>query len=191
MVGSNCAAVALGDAKRGRPCSAAAAARRQLCHVRRNRSFPAAAAGYRGDRTSDCDGNSYAANSTFQANLKLLAAALPVNASASPAGFATAAIGTAPDQANGLALCRGDANATTCAFCVAAAFQDAQQACPLDKGAKVYRDACVLRFAGSRFLDFLREDQWLISELVYGRDFNFSTSIAFGLRGVSHKFCNF
>lgn len=140
---------------------------------------------------SDCDGNSYAANSTFQANLKLLAAALPVNASASPAGFATAAIGTAPDQANGLALCRGDANATTCAFCVAAAFQDAQQACPLDKGAKVYRDACVLRFAGSRFLDFLREDQWLISELVYGRDFNFSTSIAFGLRGVSHKFCNF
>ncbi|CAN6205637.1 unnamed protein product [Urochloa humidicola] len=115
----------------------------------------------------DCDASStYAVNSTFQANLDLLAAALPVNASASPAGFATAAVGTAPDQANGLALCRGDTNASTCAACVAAAFRDAQQACPLDKGAKVYRDACVLRFAGRRILDFLREDQWLISELV-------------------------
>ncbi|CAN6168299.1 unnamed protein product [Urochloa humidicola] len=115
----------------------------------------------------DCDASStYAANSTFQANLDLLAAALPVNASASPSGFAAGAVGTAPDQANGLALCRGDTNASACAACVAAAFGDAQQACPLDKGAKVYRDACVLRFAGRRILDFLREDQWLISELV-------------------------
>ncbi|KAJ1291273.1 hypothetical protein BS78_02G304000 [Paspalum vaginatum] len=115
----------------------------------------------------DCDSSStYAANSTFQANLNLLAAALPVNASASPAGFATATFGTAPDQANGLALCRGDTNASTCRACVAAAFGDATQACPLDKGATAYRDACVLRFAGTQFLDFLRPDQWIISELV-------------------------
>ncbi|KAG2637485.1 hypothetical protein PVAP13_2NG522700 [Panicum virgatum] len=115
----------------------------------------------------DCDASSaYAANSTFQANLNLLAAALRANASASPAGFATAAAGAAPDQANGLALCPGDTNASTCAACVAAAFRDAQQACPMDKGVTVYRDACVLRFAGRQFVDFLREDQWLISELV-------------------------
>lgn len=119
----------------------------------------------------DCDASSaYAANSTFQANLNLLSAALPANASASPAGFATFAAGAAPDQANGLALCRGDADASTCAACVAAAFRDAQQACPLDKGVTVYRDACVLRFAGRQFLDFLKEDQWLISELVYDRN---------------------
>ena len=119
----------------------------------------------------DCDASSaYAANSTFQANLNLLAAALRANASASPAGFATAAAGAAPDQANGLALCRGDTNASTCAACVAVAFRDAQQACPMDKGVTVYRDACVLRFAGRQFLDFLREDKWLISELVYERD---------------------
>lgn len=118
--------------------------------------------------TLDCDATStYAANSTFQANLNLLAAALPVNASASPAGFATGAVGTAPYQANGLALCRGDTNASTCAACVAEAFRDAQQACPLDMGATAYLDACVLRFASSQFLDFLREDQWVISELVY------------------------
>ncbi|XP_021307784.1 cysteine-rich receptor-like protein kinase 10 [Sorghum bicolor] len=113
---------------------------------------------------SDCDGNKYAANSTFQANLNLLAAALPVNASVSPAGFATLGFGTAPAQANGLALCRGDTNASTCAACVAAAFQDAQQLCPLYMGATVYRGACVLRFANWQFLDFLKEGQWLVSE---------------------------
>jgi hypothetical protein len=115
-----------------------------------------------------CDGSVYTANGTFQANLDLLAAALPANASASPSGFVTASAGAAPDQANALALCRGDTNASACAACVAAAFQDAQQACPQDKGVAVYSDACVLRFAGTRFLDFLQADQWLVSELVYG-----------------------
>ncbi|CAN6175681.1 unnamed protein product [Urochloa humidicola] len=113
-----------------------------------------------------CDDSEYTANSTFQANLDRLAAALPGNASASPAGFATASVGAAHDQANALALCRGDTNASACAACVAAAFRDAQQWCPLDKGVAVYRDACVLRFAGTRFLDFLQGNQWLVSELI-------------------------
>ncbi|XP_066390933.1 cysteine-rich receptor-like protein kinase 6 isoform X1 [Miscanthus floridulus] len=113
-----------------------------------------------------CDYSTYADNSTFQANLNLLGAALPANASASPAGYATGAVGAAPDQVNGMALCRGDTNASSCSSCVAAAFRDAQQRCPLTKGATGYKDACTLRFAGIRFLDFLREDQWLVSELV-------------------------
>jgi hypothetical protein len=115
-----------------------------------------------------CDDSTYADNSTFQANLNLLGAALPANASASasPAGYATGAVGAAPDQVNGMALCRGDTNASSCSSCVTAAFRDAQQRCPLNKGATVYKDACTLRFAGIRFLDFLREDQWLVSELV-------------------------
>ncbi|KAL6657914.1 hypothetical protein ACP70R_005694 [Stipagrostis hirtigluma subsp. patula] len=113
-----------------------------------------------------CDGAGYVANGTFQANLNTLAAALPANASASPEGFATASAGAAPDQANALALCRGDTNASSCAACVAAAFRDARRACPLDKGVTVFKDACVLRFAGIRFLDFLNEDQWIVSELV-------------------------
>ncbi|XP_062187522.1 cysteine-rich receptor-like protein kinase 44 [Phragmites australis] len=119
-----------------------------------------------GTLEDSCDDSTYAKNSTFQANLNLLAATLPANASASPAGFATASIGAAPDQVNGLALCRGDTNASSCAVCVAAAFRDAQLACDSKKGATVYQDACTLRFAGIRFLDFLREDQWLVSELV-------------------------
>ncbi|GJN11512.1 hypothetical protein PR202_ga29711 [Eleusine coracana subsp. coracana] len=108
----------------------------------------------------------YTANGTFQANLNSLAAVLAANASASPAGFATASVGTLPDQANGLALCRGDTNASTCAACLATAFQHAQQACPLDKGVTAIEDACVLRFAGTQFLNFLQPDRWLPREMV-------------------------
>ncbi|CAL4992806.1 unnamed protein product [Urochloa decumbens] len=124
-------------------------------------SLPAVAA----ETAHTCDDSSYTTNSTFQTNLNSLAAALPANASASPEGYATLAFGTSPDQVNGMALCRGDTNASSCAACVAAAIRDAQQACPLSRGATVYRDACTLRFAGSRFLDFLRQDQWIVSEL--------------------------
>ncbi|TVU38685.1 hypothetical protein EJB05_12069, partial [Eragrostis curvula] len=116
---------------------------------------------------SFCDGTAtYTPNSTYQANLDRLIKELPVNASASPAGFATLTTGTAPDQANGLALCRGDTNASTCSACVQAAFQDAQQACPLYKGAIILRDGCNLQFAGRQFLDFLRPDQWILQELL-------------------------
>ncbi|KAK3127273.1 hypothetical protein QOZ80_7AG0570810 [Eleusine coracana subsp. coracana] len=113
-----------------------------------------------------CDKNFYTANGTFQANLNSLAAVLAANASASPAGFATATVGTLPDQANGLALCRGDTNASNCAACLASAFQNAQQSCPLDKGVTAIEDACLLRFAGRQFLDFLNQTQWVVSELV-------------------------
>ncbi|CAN6248856.1 unnamed protein product, partial [Urochloa humidicola] len=120
---------------------------------------------------TNCDATTtYTANSTFQANLDRLAAVLPVNASASPAGFATATVGVAPEQANGLALCRGDTNASTCAACVAAAFREAKQACPFDKGANILRDGCNLQFAARQFLDFLRPDQWTVQELVPGID---------------------
>lgn len=135
-----------------------------------------------------CDGTTYAANSTFQTNLNRLAAALRANASTSPAGFANATVGAAPDQVNGLALCRGDTNASTCAPCVAAAFKDAQQACHLSRGATIILDACVLRFAGSQFLDFLKADQWIVSELVYelsaSRFFFFDKSILSPLKQI-------
>ncbi|PAN14290.1 hypothetical protein PAHAL_2G397900 [Panicum hallii] len=101
-------------------------------------------------------GNSgnYTANSTYQRNLARLAAALPRNASASPALFAKGSVGSVPDIAYALALCRGDgANATACSACVATAFQDAQQLCAFGKDATVYYDACYLRFSNRNFLD--------------------------------------
>lgn len=155
----------------GRYAAAAAAALTLLLLLLR----PAIAA-----EAPNCDSTTtYTANSTFEANLDRLAAALPANASASPAGFATATVGVAPEQANGLALCRGDTNASACAACVAAAFREAKRACPLDRGASILMDACNLQFASRQFLDFLRPDQWTLQELVYVCGELISASISF------------
>uniref|UniRef100_A0ACD5V141 Uncharacterized protein n=2 Tax=Avena sativa TaxID=4498 RepID=A0ACD5V141_AVESA len=118
---------------------------------------------------SDCDGTNYASNSTFQANLKLVASALPGNASSLPTGFAIADAGTSPDRAYAMALCRGDVNASTCDACVAAAFlaAGAQENCPNNTGATMYEDACVLRFSSVQFMDFLKADQWQPGELTF------------------------
>ncbi|KAG2657424.1 cysteine-rich receptor-like protein kinase 6 isoform X3 [Panicum virgatum] len=118
-----------------------------------------------------CDNGSevapYAANGTFRRNLGLLAASLPGSTSAAPAGFANATEGASPDQVYATALCRGDLNASSCRACVAAAFADAVQGCPGNRGVAVYEDACSLRFSGQRFTDFLREDQWKVSEILW------------------------
>ncbi|XP_047050994.1 cysteine-rich receptor-like protein kinase 10 [Lolium rigidum] len=107
------------------------------------------------------NGGNYTANSTYQSNLAVLATTLASNASSSPQLFAAGSTGQSPDAVHALALCRGDfANDTACRDCVAASFQDAQQACPNRKGAAVYyeyddtqRSGCVVGFSGDN--DFL------------------------------------
>ncbi|CAM0906158.1 unnamed protein product [Alopecurus aequalis] len=106
-------------------------------------------------QASTCASGTYAANSTYQANLGVLAAALPTNVSATPAGFAMATVGVVPDLISTLALCRGDTNASTCRACVAAGFPGAQRDCPNRKDVTIYQDDCVLRFSDQRFLDFV------------------------------------
>ena len=123
----------------------------------------------RPEEDSSCDpSTSLAPNSSFPANLNLLAAALPANASSSPTGFANLSAGTT-SPAYAMALCRGDANASSCAACVALAFGAAGEArnCPNMTGVTMYEDDCVLRFANRQFLDFLKPDQWQSSELKY------------------------
>ncbi|CAL4910938.1 unnamed protein product [Urochloa decumbens] len=89
----------------------------------------------------------FTANSAYQANIRRLAASFPKNASSSPSLFATGVAGTAPDVVYALALCRGDTNASSCARCVASQFQNAQQLCALNKGATMFDDPCILRYA--------------------------------------------
>ncbi|CAM0906160.1 unnamed protein product [Alopecurus aequalis] len=91
----------------------------------------------------------FTANSTYQINLGLLAAALPKNISSSPDLFATAVVGSAPDQVAALALCRGDANATACASCLVTAFQDVQNMCAYDKDAAIFYDPCALYYSSN------------------------------------------
>ncbi|TKW30070.1 hypothetical protein SEVIR_2G010000v4 [Setaria viridis] len=93
----------------------------------------------------------YAAGSTYQANLDLLSAALPSNAS-STGLFAKGSAGAAPDAVHGLVLCRGDLNASACRTCVADAFQGARRRCALTKDATVFYDTCLLRFSDQDFL---------------------------------------
>ncbi|RLN00924.1 hypothetical protein C2845_PM06G10610 [Panicum miliaceum] len=100
---------------------------------------------------NDTAGN-YTESSAYQANIRRLAAALPGRASSSPALFATGSAGAAPDAAYALALCRGDTNASSCARCLAAAFQDAQQLCAPSRGATMFDDPCILRYADWDFL---------------------------------------
>ena len=60
------------------------------------------------------DGGEFDDKSQYQANLNLVAAALPKNASASPNLFATAEAGAVPEKVTALALCRGDASSRAC-----------------------------------------------------------------------------
>jgi hypothetical protein len=94
----------------------------------------------------------FTANSTYQANIRLLNATLPKNASSSPNLFATGTVGTLPDIVYALALCRGDTSAANCSECISTAFQDAQQLCPYNKDATIYYEPCALRFSNQNFL---------------------------------------
>jgi hypothetical protein len=101
-----------------------------------------------------CDTSSnFTPNDTYQANIQSLADTLPKNASASRALFATASLGSVPNIVYALALCRGDTKASTCESCVANAFTDAQQLCAYNKGATVFYDPCLVRYANTNFLN--------------------------------------
>ncbi|XP_062182507.1 cysteine-rich receptor-like protein kinase 6 isoform X2 [Phragmites australis] len=96
----------------------------------------------------------YSPNSTYQANLDTVSAALPHNASSSPALFATSAQGAgSADRIFALTICRGDVDAPTCYDCVTGAFQDARGSCPYDKEVAVLYDACFLYFSDQDFLN--------------------------------------
>ncbi|CAM0906166.1 unnamed protein product [Alopecurus aequalis] len=103
----------------------------------------------------------YTPNSTYQANINLLAASLPRNASLSPSLYATGSVGDVPYIVYGQALCRGDvANASACESCVATAFRGAQQACPLYKDVMIFYDLCQIRFSNR---NFLLDDDYIVT----------------------------
>ncbi|XP_020091832.1 cysteine-rich receptor-like protein kinase 6 [Ananas comosus] len=94
----------------------------------------------------------YTANSSYQSNLNDVLSFLSSNASASPSGFAATTLGRSPDEVSGLALCRGDVNATDCRACLNVAVQDAPQICPATKAAVLWYDPCLMRYSNQHFL---------------------------------------
>ncbi|GJN11515.1 hypothetical protein PR202_ga29714 [Eleusine coracana subsp. coracana] len=98
------------------------------------------------------DKGSYAANSSYAANIQRLAITLSQKAASSPTLFATATVGSLPDTVYGLTLCRGDINASSCENCVAAAFRQGLRLCAGAKEATFYfYDTCYTGGLASMF----------------------------------------
>uniref|UniRef100_A0A0E0LLQ1 Uncharacterized protein n=1 Tax=Oryza punctata TaxID=4537 RepID=A0A0E0LLQ1_ORYPU len=112
--------------------------------------LPRAAVSYPWGKCNDTAGEFPARRNSYLANINLIAATLPRNASASPDMFATVeGVGAAPDQVSALALCRGDANASTCLGCLTQAFLDLPNACAYDKVATIFYDSCLLTYSNA------------------------------------------
>ncbi|KAG1368249.1 cysteine-rich repeat secretory protein 38-like [Cocos nucifera] len=93
----------------------------------------------------------YTGNNTYASNLNILLTSLDANTSLS-GGFFNATVGQTPNQIYGLALCRGDTNASVCRSCLDTAIQDAPNLCPYYKGAIIWYDYCLLHYSNQRFL---------------------------------------
>ncbi|KAM0911343.1 hypothetical protein ACQ4PT_013508 [Festuca glaucescens] len=118
--------------------------------------------------TRSCGDNSTtASSSTYQANLQLLSAALPKNAS-SLSLYARGSAGS-PDAAYGLALCRGDtANASVCGGCVTAAFREALRLCgPASNDTHVVYEACAIHVS---IRDFVYRTDDVLGGLLFVSD---------------------
>ncbi|KAI5020613.1 hypothetical protein ZWY2020_045501 [Hordeum vulgare] len=103
------------------------------------------------------DSGEYDDKSEYQANLNLVADALPKKASASRNLFATGEAGAVPEKVTALALCRGDATSRACFTCLTNAFDNLPNDCQAEAGqgykdAVIYYDACMLRYSDVQFL---------------------------------------
>ncbi|XP_064981418.1 cysteine-rich receptor-like protein kinase 44 [Musa acuminata AAA Group] len=95
-------------------------------------------------------GGNFTDNSTYESNLNLLLSSLVSNGSGS--GFSTGTVGRIPNRVQGLVLCRGDTNATTCGSCLSNGAVDIRQICAYYKDAVVWYDECLIRFSNLQFL---------------------------------------
>ncbi|TVU04246.1 hypothetical protein EJB05_50193, partial [Eragrostis curvula] len=98
------------------------------------------------------NGSNYGLNTTYHSNVDKLLKSLSANASSSAVGFATATLGTAPDQTWGLALCRGDMDGSSCESCLALAPDFAFGNCRGVRDVSIFYDRCLLRYSDKNFL---------------------------------------
>ncbi|XP_078157091.1 cysteine-rich receptor-like protein kinase 6 [Carex rostrata] len=94
----------------------------------------------------------YTNNSTYQSNLNLLFSALRSNSTGN--GFADGTVGTVPNMVTGIALCRGDHNASYCNTCFSWTL-DILNLCPYYKTAWMWYNSCYIYFSSQYFLSSL------------------------------------
>ncbi|KAK1582374.1 hypothetical protein Q3G72_014383 [Acer saccharum] len=91
----------------------------------------------------------FTTNSPYESNLNKLTAYL--NYQAPPTGFGKGSLGQKPNQANGLALCRGDMSSSDCKSCVVEASSEIRKRCPNNKAAIIWYDNCLFKYSDKDF----------------------------------------
>jgi hypothetical protein len=97
----------------------------------------------------DCLGGVYAANTTYEANLRRLAATLPAETASSQSLQAFRGVGYWPNRLRAFSRCyhHPGVSSSSCAACVAGAFLEAERACPHSKMVVVFARNCTLSLA--------------------------------------------
>uniref|UniRef100_I1LU85 Gnk2-homologous domain-containing protein n=1 Tax=Glycine max TaxID=3847 RepID=I1LU85_SOYBN len=106
-----------------------------------------------------------------------------------PTGYGYGSIGQGMDQVNGLALCRGDVNATNCMACVNEATKKLQERCSKKKGAIVWYDYCLLKYSNEYFFGEIDEKNKFYMVNIYDVDdpSTFSDKVNELLSGLSYN----
>ncbi|XP_027360883.1 putative receptor-like protein kinase At4g00960 [Abrus precatorius] len=98
------------------------------------------------------DNTTYAPQSRLGANLNVLLHSLTTNASQQQDGYYMTIMGFGTtDAVNGVFLCRGDVNATTCQHCVADAAGEITRRCPNQTEAVIWYEECLVRYTNKYF----------------------------------------
>jgi hypothetical protein len=92
----------------------------------------------------------FTTNDPYDSNLRKLLGNLYYQTP--PQGFALGSVGQDPYKTYGLALCRGDVEATDCRTCVNEATAEIHKRCPYNKGAIIWYDNCLLKYVNTDFL---------------------------------------
>lgn len=102
---------------------------------------------------SYCNHNTtYSPDSRLGTNLNVLLYSLTTNASQQQDGYYTTIMGFGTtDAVNGLFLCRGDINTTSCENCVTDAVKEIKRRCPNQTEAIIWYDECLLRYTNKYF----------------------------------------
>ncbi|KAL8130202.1 hypothetical protein V2J09_019357 [Rumex salicifolius] len=135
----------------------------------------------------DTNGN-YTSNSTYKSNLDKLLTEIPIaNISY---GFYNFSADQQPDQANAIALCRGDVDVAECNTCLNFVITKLAGLCPNQKEAIGWADNCMLRYSNRSILGGQWENtptKWLTSK-VKSTDINqFANDVQELLRTLPNK----
>ncbi|KAH7833401.1 hypothetical protein Vadar_005994 [Vaccinium darrowii] len=97
-------------------------------------------------------------NGTYNTNMNNLLSYLDSNTPLT--GFSNGSIGQNLTQVYGLALCRGDINATACQACVDEASNEIQSICQFKEEAWVWYDYCEVRYSNLDFFGQIDNSEW-------------------------------